>query len=140
MTRKIPPKLKVLSGTFRKDRDSGAVVELTPLDRIPNAPDWLPNAHAVKEFDRLAQILHANKMLNEASVMGLATLCALHGKIVQQFAAGTMPTGHMISQYRMLLNDFGLTPMAQGKIKQQPDDGKKENKFSQNGQRPRPLR
>ena len=115
---KKPGNLKSISGTSRNDREEINAVELPLADAVPNAPDWLPNAHAVKEWERFAPILHANKLLTEAGLSALATLCALHGKIVQLFAAGECPTGHLLSQYRNLINDFGLTPVAQGKLKQ----------------------
>ena len=51
------------------------------LAELPPAPDWLPNAHAVQEWDRLARILAANKLLTEGGVSALTTLCAIHGKL-----------------------------------------------------------
>jgi hypothetical protein len=61
-------------------------------------------------------------------------LCALHGKLVQLWAAGESPTGHMMAQYRALVNDFGLTPVAQGKVKS-AGDLPKGNRFASNGKR-----
>lgn len=117
MNPRKPPQLKSISGTGRKSRPDPVSVELPLVSRAPDAPDWLPNAHAVTEWNRLAPMLTANKLLTEAGRSPLAVLCALHGKIVQLFAAGECPTGHMLSQYRNLVNDFGLTPVAQGKVK-----------------------
>lgn len=132
-----PPALKVVAGTARKDRDVISVVELPLITEAPKAPDWLVNAgnaHAIKEWDRLAPILTANKLLTEAGCSSLGVLCALHGKIAQLFSAGECPTGHMLAQYRNLVNDFGLTPVAQGKIKAVPE-GKQGNKFANNGRK-----
>lgn len=131
---KKPSSLKVIAGTDRPDRADDGGIELPAVDELPVAPDWLPNAHAVKEFERLAQILHANKLLTEAGVMALAHLCALHGKIVQLYAAGESPTANLVSQYRNLINDFGLTPVAQGKVKS-GGETKTGNKFANNGRR-----
>ena len=61
-------------------------------------------------------------------------LCALHGKIVQLYAAGESPSGHMVAQYRALINDFGLTPVAQGKVKPVGEKDK-GNRFAGNGKR-----
>lgn len=129
-----PAQLKIASGTNQKCRSVESFVDLPLVEELPDAPDWLPNAHAVKEWNRLAPILYANKLLTEAGCSALGTMCALHGKIVQLFAAGECPTGHMLAQYRNLINDFGLTPVAQGKVKQ---SGAKEkvNKFANNGTR-----
>ena len=51
-----PNALKLSAGTTRPDRavEGGA---LTQLAGRPDAPDWLPNAHAVNEWKRLAPIL-----------------------------------------------------------------------------------
>jgi len=126
--------LKVVAGTARPDRIEPTGVDLPLVDGVPPAPDWLPNAHAIKEWDRLAPILIANKLLTEASLSTLGMLCALHGKIVQLYAAGESPNGHMMAQLRGLSNDFGLTPVAQGKVK---PSGEKEkgNRFASNGKR-----
>lgn len=133
-TPRKPSSLKVVAGTDRKDRAVNSAVELPLVDAIPSAPDWLPNAHATKEWDRLASILTANKLLTEGGLSALGMLCALHGKLVQLWAAGEAPTGHMMAQYRNLINDFGLTPVAQGKVKQ-VGEGDKGNKFASNGKR-----
>jgi hypothetical protein len=132
---KKPTPLKAVAGTGRKDREPANVVELPLLDYVPEPPDWLPNAHATKEFNRLAKILHANKLLTEAGLSALGMLCALHGKIVQLYAAGESPTGHLMAQYRNLTNDFGLTPVAQGKVKASGAEPA-SNPFKRNGTRP----
>ena len=131
---KKPNSLKVVAGTIRKDRDLFQPINMTPITDIPSAPDWLPNAHAVKEWLRLAPILVANKLLTEGSLSALGMLCALHGKIVQLYAAGEAPTGHMLAQWRSVNNDFGLSPAAQGKVKPVVEEAPK-NRFSANGSR-----
>ena len=131
---KKPSTLKSIAGTSRKDRAVIDALSFETVDDAPDAPDWLPNAHAVKEWNRLAPILTANKLLTVAGCSALGTLCSLHGKIVQLFAAGECPTGHMLAQYRNLINDFGLTPAAQGKVKSVGPE-KKENTFARNGKR-----
>jgi phage terminase small subunit len=132
-TRK-PRQLKVVAGTVQPCRDTPAPLELPTIEEVPSAPDWLPNAHAVKEWDRLAPILAANKLLTEAGTSALAHLCALHGKIVQLYAAGESPVASMVSQYRNLINDFGLTPVAQGKVKS-VGEKPESNPFARNGKR-----
>lgn len=136
MTARKPAVLKAVSGTKRNDRDTGHNIELPTVSEAPEAPDWLPNAHAVKEWNRLAAILTANKLLTEGGLSALGMLCALHGKLVQLWAAGEAPTGHMMAQYRALINDFGLTPVAQGRVKPVGAE-KEENKFSGNGRKPK---
>lgn len=126
-----PTSLKVVAGTDRPcRRPESAPVEIPALDHIPDPPDWLPNAHAVKEWQRLAPILTANKLLTEAGLSALGQLCALHGKVVQLYAAGEAPVASMVAQLRGLMNDFGLTPVAQGKVKAGGDETKAGNKFA----------
>lgn len=129
-----PAALKMVAGTERKDRAIKSKVEIPALEAAPPAPDWLPNSHAIKEWDRLAGILTANKLLTESGLASLGMLCALHGKIVQLYAAGEAPTASMAGTLRNMANDFGLTPVAQGKVKP-VGDSDKGNKFSSNGKR-----
>ena len=129
-----PHNLKVVAGTDRPDREPAAGVDLPLVGDVPTAPDWLPNAHAIKEWNRLAPILTANRLLTEAGLSTFGMLCALHGKIVQLYTAGESPTGHMLAQLRGLANDFGLTPVAQGKVKP-GGEKEKSNRFAGNGKR-----
>ena len=131
---KKPRALKVVSGTVQPSRDDKPAVELPVVGEVPKAPDWLPNAHAVKEWDRLAPILVANKLLTEAGTSALGMLCALHGKLVQLWSAGEAPVASMVAQYRNLINDFGLTPVAQGKVKPMGEEPA-GNKFANRGKR-----
>lgn len=126
-----PTSLKVVAGTDQPcRRPESPPVELPLVDHTPDPPDWLPNAHAVKEWQRLAPILTANKLLTEAGLSALGQLCALHGKVVQLYAAGEAPVASMVAQLRGLMNDFGLTPVAQGKVKAGGDETKAGNKFA----------
>lgn len=127
--------LKVVAGTDQPSRRIEGGAELPVLSAVPAAPDWLPNAHAVKEWDRLAPILVANKLLTEAGLSAFGMLCSLHGKLVQLWAAGEAPVASMVAQYRNLINDFGLTPVAQGKVKPMAPDAPEGNRFSRNGKR-----
>ena len=114
---KKPPHLKAVAGTVRADREPPPGVEFAPMDGIPPPVDWLPNAHAVNEWRRLAPILVANKLLAEADLSAFGHMCALHGKMVQLWTAGEAPTGHMVAQYNTLASAFGLSPAWRGKVK-----------------------
>lgn len=126
-----PTTLKLISGSRKPDCP---VVDLPVISEVPPAPDWMPNAHAVKEWDRLAPILVANKLLTDAGCTTLAHLCAAHGSIVQLYAAGMAPNAAMLTQYRALANDFGLTPAAQGKVKPS-GESEKGNPFAKFGRK-----
>jgi phage terminase small subunit len=51
-----PAHLKVVAGTDRPDRALPSSVDLPLVEAVPEPPDWLPNAHAVKEWKRLAPL------------------------------------------------------------------------------------
>lgn len=137
-----PRALQVIAGTTRKDRDEklaqNPIVDLPLVDvASPPPPNWLPNAHAVKEWRRLAPILAKVGLLTEGGLASLGVLCATHGKIVQVFAAGDCPPASMIATYRSLVNDFGLTPAAQGKVRAVGNpETPPQNEFGRNGKRP----
>lgn len=133
-----PPKvaaLKAIAGTAQPCRALPEPLPLPLIDEAPPAPDWLPNAHAVNEWNRLARILTANRLLTEAGTGSLAVLCSLYGKIQQLYAAGESPTANLIGQYRALANDFGLTPIAQTRVRPAADAEGKGNRFANNGKR-----
>lgn len=131
---KKPDNVKALAGTDRRDRTNPSSVDMPLVESIPGPPDWLPNAHALKEWDRLAPILVANKLLTIGDLATLGHLCALHGKIVQLYAAGEAPSASMIGTLRNLQNDFGLSPVARGKVAI-PNEKDKGNPFAANGKK-----
>lgn len=125
-----PRALKVVAGTDQPCRREPDPVNLPALDEVPAAPGWLPNAHAQKEWLRLAPILVTNKLLAAADLSALGHLCAVHGKMVQLWSAGEAPTGHMVAQYNALAAAFGLSPSWRGKVKPVGDKDA-GNKFGQ---------
>ncbi len=126
-----PRALKVVAGTDQPCRREPDQVQLPALDEPPLPPDWLPNAHAQKEWQRLAPVLVANKLLADADLAALGHLCAVHGKMVQLWSAGEAPTGHMVAQFNALASAFGLAPAWRGKVKPvgDKDTGNKFGKF-----------
>ena len=123
-----PEYLKALAGTARADRAHSAGFVTKPITDIPAPPDWLPNCHAVKEWNRLAPMLTTNGVVTELDLGALGHLCAIHGKLVQLWAADETPTGHLIAQYNSLAGAFGLTPVMRAKIPTQKK-GSEENPF-----------
>lgn len=128
---KRPTHLKAISGTERTDRVSTVSVELAPVSAVPDPVDWLPNAHATKEWKRLAPLLVANKILTEADISTFGHYCAVHGKLVQLWAAGEAPTGHLLAQFNALASALGLAPAWRSKVKPvgDKDAGNKFAKF-----------
>lgn len=139
MTQKNEGNVSFLRGTNRPDRLSVDTTHLpdTPLlTEIPFPPTWLPNPEAIKEWMRLAPILIDMKLLTEASLSPLGQLCALHGNIVKLYQAGLAPGASVLGALRNMQNDFGLSPVAQGKMKTEaPKEEKKPNSFSSRGRK-----
>ena len=133
-TPRKPDKIKALQGTEQACRALLDTLELPLADELPPPPEWLKNAHARAEWERLGTILFQNKLLTEAGMSAFAQLCAVHGAIVQLYDAGLSPHASMLTQLRGLMNDFGLTPVAQGKVRPS-GEGEKGNKFGGNGKR-----
>lgn len=140
MTQKNEGNVSQLRGTQRKDRlsqDTSISINESALTEIPLCPLWLPNAHAQNEWYRLAPVLIEMKLLTAGTLASFAQLCALHGKIVQLYSAGESPGASMLGTLRNLHNDFGLSPVAQGKVKAEgaaPEP--KANGFSGRGRKP----
>lgn len=123
--------VKAISGS--REPTLPTLSPLAPLEAPPEPPDWLPNAHALKEWKRLAPILVLNKRLTEAGLSALGMLCSMHGQIVQTYAAGQSPTASLMTQYRNLLGDFGVTGAAAGAGAGQTPP---TNPFAKHGRRP----
>lgn len=141
---KKPRHMKLIAGTTRKDRETSAEKAAAPADSgeiqaitgIPQPPDWLPNAHALKEWNRLVPLLMQNNRLSEIGLSPLAMACALHGRIVQKFTAGETPTGHMMAQYINLLKLLGISD--NGGVGPAGAAQPKENAFKRNARRRSP--
>jgi hypothetical protein len=108
-----PDYLKRMAGS-RQPR-SGSRVELPRVEALPPPPDWL-DEHAVREWRRVGPILITANALSEGSLSAFAMLCALHGRLVQLFAADLLPPASLVAQWRALANDFGLTALGQQKL------------------------
>jgi len=128
-----PTALKSISGTDQSCRKIDEA-EYDPLHDLPPAPNWLPNSHATREYERLGPMLMAHKLLTAEGINLFAQYCALHGKIVQLWTAGETPTAQMFSQLRGLGNDFGLTPVAQTRVRP-PEKASNSNPFAKHAQR-----
>ncbi len=127
-----PSNLKAIAGTVQPCRSVPEDVQFHVLSELPLAPDWLPNVHAVKEWDKLVRILHASNVLTEACLSPLEMMCALRGKIVQLYHAGETPSASLINALNAMQAGFGLPPAAYGKVKPSSGEKEKPNKFANN--------
>ena len=106
--RRTSNRMKVLTGTDRADRmhdepDLPIAEEFEP-------PEWLSSPAARQEWDRLVGLLSPARILTEGDLSALGHLCNLHGACVKLYQAGMAPTAAQLTQLRLLLGEFGLTP------------------------------
>jgi hypothetical protein len=108
---KSPRTLRLLKGTLQRCRDDAPEMGLPMIDGVPTPPSWMTNLDAVKEFQRLAPILAANRLLTQGNVPILGQYCAMHGRLVEMWAAKMTPTASFLNAFRAFANGLGLTSM-----------------------------
>ena len=118
-----PRALKLLEGTNRKDRDRPEP-EFPPATNT-DTPDWLIDIDARKEWDRLSALLRSTRVLTEGDLTTLGHLCNLHAACVAQYRANIHPHAATLTQLRLFLAEFGLSPASRSKASQVGSDAKK---------------
>ena len=119
MTARRPPTLKLLSGTSRPDRAAPEGPALPALDGVPPAPDWLKkNSHAFREWQRLAPLMVANKLLHTGNLGLFVQCCAIYGRLAEIWASGDTPAASLLATHRahsVSLGLLGMTPLPAAK-------------------------
>lgn len=133
-----PLALKLLQGTTRPDRPTPPHVEYPLVTAAPEPPEWLQDPRAVAEWTRLVPILMGVGLLSEASIGSLAILCATFGAIAGLVSQGQPPPASLLSVYRALAGDFGLSAVAQQKLHPAPTP-EPSNRFANLARRPGPA-
>lgn len=78
------------------------------MENVPAPPRWLTNADGIREWRRLAPLLVTFGLLHAGNVTAFGHCCALHGLLVQAWAAGRTPKAALVAQWRGLANQLGL--------------------------------
>ena len=86
------------------------------VDGLPQPPKWL-KGEAKREWNRVLPYLTGTKVLAKLDTGPLATYCLLHAEVVKAARKGEIPTAAVISQYRSLAGEFGMTPSSRSRIK-----------------------
>jgi phage terminase small subunit len=134
-----PDLLKIMQGTYKKERAQN-IIPLPVMREIPPMPGWMYGHDiAIAEWNKLTKILCEVGILTEAGANALAVLCMLLEHIVRYFESGECPPAVLVAQYRNMINDFGITPVAQTKVKANGEQ-KKQNSFVGSDDRPERLR
>ena len=130
-----PPQLKVLEGTFRKDRDSQAANSEKPIG-APACPVWLPKS-AKKYWKQIAGELEKSGLISCLDIAAFSAHCDSFGKFEEvtrklknlEDMVDETPNGLMIQsalftirnklwdQVMKSANEFGLTPVGASKVK-----------------------
>jgi hypothetical protein len=130
--RRRPAHLKLLAGTYRRDRDPGSAT--APRDRkcaqearIPHAkgrgrtpppPSWLPSCLRPR-WVRYCRLLIAERRATEGTLDMLAQYLALDRALADAWQRGDLPKNSHLSRHWLLANRLGLVSAA----KSNPDAG-----------------
>lgn len=130
MTARIPPELRALRGTSRRDRNATppATATLLPrVERTPAPPAWLTHPAAREEWERASAALTACGLLRDGALATLGHYCRLHGTLVDAYERGATPPASYLSAFRNLAASLGLVlpPMTRA-----PDTAKPLNRFA----------
>ena len=140
-----PTQMKVLQGTFRKDRANPA--EPKPKKEMPPCPDFLEGM-ARKEYFRIGRKLERIGVLTEVDDLALIGLCqswAEYLEATEQVRKTGMlvkaPSGYPIlnpyvtlanqalKRVKAFLTEFGMTPSSRTRIAAAPADDSGANEW-----------
>ena len=119
-----PNNLLKLEGTYRPDRhgEEGASLDDVDLGTLPPPPDFLSDI-AMVEWYRVTELLEKADLLKGTDYGIMISYCRLF-EMIAIGAADKKVT--IYSQFRVIANDLGLTPVARSKLivgDKKPKDG-----------------
>jgi phage terminase small subunit len=114
MAQRIKPNaMKVLAGTDQPSRMRyEAAMELAGY---PRPPAELIGPEAAAAWTTMIDALSPHKILAKADLMPLLHFCNLHQALLNKWAAGETPTAADITAFRLMANEFGVTPASRSK-------------------------
>ena len=130
MTARLPPEVRALRGTSRRDRNATPPAPATLLPRCPTAPPppaWLTHPAAIEEWSRASTALSACGLLHDGSYATLGHYCHLHGALVDAYARNATPPAAYLSAFRNLAAALGLVLPPMTRV---PDPAKPPNPFA----------
>lgn len=138
MTARLPPELRAIRGTSRRDRDAPQPpASLLPRVSSPPAPpSFLTNQEAIAEWNRSSAALAACGLLREGSLAALAHYCHLHGALVDAYARGSTPPAAYYTALRNFAASLGLVLPPTSRLS---DPAKSANRFAKYKRLPAPL-
>ncbi len=125
-----PNNIKRLKGDPNKNRYLPDGINIEKLKQSPPPPEWLDN-RAVDLYNFYSQVLIANKLIAITDINALCHLCKLESAMIKLWERGEVPPMSMYSQYKWLINDFGLTVISRERMPV-PKDSLTSNKWAKN--------
>lgn len=122
--RKLPRNVVELRGNPGKRAINTAEPVPNALSGIPDPPRDL-KPEGFKEWNRIIGFLVNNGIAGAESLSLVATYCNLHAHVVRLEELGAPIDAAMLTQYRLMASEFGLTPAGRAKLK--TGNGKKED-------------
>ncbi len=138
--KKKPKRLKVLEGTFRKDREQD-VKPLIKCENCPKAPDFL-SKEALAEWNRIAPDLHKVGLLTDLDIAAFAAYCQLYARFAEaskeidatddeEVKKNLSSIAHKaFTGCLQIAKEFGLTPSSRSKVNPTMAVKKEENPFA----------
>ena len=112
-----PRSQKKLEGTYRKTRDMPVAV---PGERVEwcdvTRPRWLDGVEARRMFDELGEYLTGIGVLTRGDLPALGLLANVHAEIREVRAEGHRTPAALMTTFRQMLGEFGLTPATRGRL------------------------
>lgn len=127
------PSSKRKRGTFRADRDSGAL-EIVSSIALPQQPDWLTEAGKEIWLDEVGRVSSTGLATETDSAM-FATYCNLQGACAEAWMTGEVPPASHLMEMRKLAEQFGLSGAKSRLIKGAQGGQAGGNPFARNGKR-----
>src|SRR5689334_19172274 len=105
--KRLPPRLKVLTGSYRRDRDAHAV-ELGVTEGTPTPPAWLP-PDAVAVWNETWPRVAGLKLVGKQDAGVFANYCALTAALARAWRGNTAPPpAALLSEHRKVSELLGL--------------------------------
>jgi hypothetical protein len=105
-----PDHLKLIEGTFRRDRSHPPVV--APLSGEPVKPAWL-TGRAAKIWSEKTAVYRRRGQSVAGCEAALAQYCALEAAMIESYRQKRRPTSAEVNTYRTLAREFYDTPASQ---------------------------
>ena len=126
-------KLKLLQGnqgrhksTKELEKEAASEIVVEPLTEIPKPPIKLKGIVAKREWNRLMPILIKRGIISDDNLSSFVTYCNRLADIAKCDKNDQIPPASLIAQFRLLAEEFGLTPASRVKVKTISDNQEEE--------------